>query len=499
MNFHVTGIWGWLLKPLLALCMLGFAAGGTVLGGDMGGGGLGLDDGGGGEGGEGGEFEGGEGEGSFAGGEGGEEDIDLEDGGQQDQGRQLTPQQRADAAREKALPANVKKALAAVRETDAKAADILRRAMFGNQAWTRVFPEGIRQARELATAFEEVGGAEGIRGLQDEVQSLQGELDQVDTQWKEGKPEFFAGLAEEDPEAFARNVPLALAQLNKSDKESYNAVTGRIFWNTLQGWGALETQAQLWNLANMNKTAPGMAGIIEGLQHFAQIFQTVRELAANQPERKPDKAMEKLKQRETDFERKQAEGFKKEVHGDIKRHLETGIVREVGKLLKARGVNIQTLRFKEKDRFEALVAEADRRLAAAINGDRKWLETKDRLMGTRDRERVLRLYQQKIDSLLQGPKGIAKAVTNVFFRGVKPGPRQNGQGGQQQNRNTAGDGGATRESRGGGNGGGGNNDREVRVGKSPEGHEIDRNRTSDEMILDGHAYLKGGKHVRWRG
>lgn len=502
MNFHLSGIWGWLLKPLMALCLLGFAAGGTALGGDTGGGGLGLDDGGGdggdlGESGDG-EEGGGFGDGDLGNGEDGGGDQGDEADGTLDRNRQqLTPQQRADAAREARLPANVKKALAGIKETDPKAAQALRSAVFASHAWAQVMPGGIRQAREMATAFEEVGGVEGIQTLRDETQNLQSELDNVDTQWKAGDPNFFATLAENDPEAFVKAAPVVLEQLMKTDAPAYSALMGRIFYNTMTQKGVVRTMESLLNHANANKATAGMAPIIESLTALLNWSDQIRDLAQTQPERKPDKGLAKLKEKETAFEAKQTAAFKGEVGRDIKTHLENGIMREVGKLLKARNVNLAQLKLKDKERFMAMVAEADRQLTQEFNKDKAFHAQKDRLMPTRDKERVLRLYQQKIDYMLSDARGprIAKKVANIFYRGAAPARTGERQGGNQGDRQRF-EGERSQQRQ---NNGDRQNTQVQRVAARPDPSTIDYSRTTDDMILDGQAVLKGsGKKVQWR-
>jgi hypothetical protein len=502
MNFHVTGILGWLLKPLFALCMLGFAAGGTALGGDSGGG-LGLDDGGGDEGAGGGEFDGGGDEGDGGGSEEdlGESDEGLEEHGGDNTGQrsQLTPQQKADAAREKALSPEVRKALKTIAETDSKAAAKLRSAVFASQAWAQVMPGGIRQAREMATAFEEVGGVEGIQTLRDETQTLQAELDGVDEKWTAADPQFFATLAENDPDAFVRAAPVVVEQLLKTDPAAYSSLMGRIFHNTMTQKGVVRTLEALLHHANANKATAGMAPVVQQIEALLNWTDSIRDLAQSQPERKPDKGLAKLKEKETAFEAKQATAFKGEVGREIKTHLEGGIMREVGKLLKARNVNLAQLKVKDKERFMAMVAEADRQLAQEFSKDKAFHAQKDRLMQTRDKERVMRLYQQKIDYLLADARGprIAKKVANIFYRGAAPAPRTGAQGGQdrqQGERQNQGDRGQRRDA-----GGDRQNTQVQRVGARPDPSTIDYSRTTDDMILDGQAVLKGsGKKVQWR-
>lgn len=499
MNLHLTGIWGWLLRPLFAMCMLGFASSAISLGGDEGG----AEIAGGGEGG--GYSEGGDGEGD---GGGSEEDLgagdeDFEESGQNGSGErtQLTPQQRADAAREKTLSPGVKKALAGIKETDPKTADVLRKAVFASQAWTQVLPGGIRQAREMAQTFEEVGGVEGIQGLRDEAQSLQSELDNVDEQWKSANPQFIASLAEQDPEAFAKAAPVILDQLQKTDKASYNSVLGRIFYNTLNQAQVMNQIQQAYNLAIANKAAPGMAGVIEGLKGLWEWTEGIRELASTQPSFKPDKERERLKKERQDFDNEKFQGFKAEVGQGMRTHVESGILREVGKLLKPLNISLKALQVKDKDRFMSVVAEADRRLAEALKADKDFQKQKDRLVATRDKARVLKFYQQKIDYLLADPRGprIALAVKKIFFNGAKAQPRPGGerQGSQNngtQNQNQGNgqqrrtDGGQRREQPA----------QAMRVASRPAAENIDYARTSDDMILDGKAFLKTGKQVQWR-
>lgn len=498
MRFASKGIFGWLTSWLFSACMLFAAADTALTGGDGAGDMAGAGDGGGDEGGGGGEGD----RGAFGGEGGGDGDLqdDLGDG-QGAGGQQQTREQQLAAKQEAALGPEAKKLLTDLKASgDAKQiklADSIRRALFADREWKNVMPGGIRQAREMRQVFEEVGGADGIRAIQEETTGLRDELQSIDRSWEEADPQFIAGLAEESPEAFAKAAPLVLEQWRKIDKEGYNYTAARIFHNTMSNAGVLNMVSQLWNLANANKAAPGMAGIIEGLQMIGNWAEGIRELAANQPDQKTDLGMKRLNAERSRFQEERDKAFKQEIHGSNIRHLETALVRDLGKFLAQRKIDIRQLRARDRDTFTAMVREAESQLTETLKKDRGFQSQKDRLMQSRDAAAVTRLYQQKIDYLLSAPEGpkIARRVANIFYRGATA---TNNNAGAARRSNAGGN--SQRQAGGGANqGGGGGGTGTVRLSARPDPGTIDYNRTTDTMILDGKGYLKGKKELhQWK-
>lgn len=495
MNFYSNRLLGWLMSWLCPMLM--FAAGSSAIAGagegEGGGAGAGEFEGGGGEGED---FEGGEGS-EFEGGGEGEEDLDLGDGGERNQ---QTAAQRQAAAQERALPADVRKLIADMKASNdpkqIKMAETIRKSVFASQAWGRVFPQGIRQAREMRQAFEEVGGADGIRAIQEEKQGLSDELQSIDSSWERGDPEFIQGLAEENPEAFAKAAPVVLENWRKVDQAGYNYTTARIFQNTMASHGLFNVLSQLWGLADANKAQPGMAGILAGLEKFAEFTEMIRELASNQPALRADAGLKKLKDREKEFEDSRFKAFKQDVHRQNLRNLESALTLHLGKFLKVKNIDFRGLQTRDPETFKAMLREAESRLTDQLAKDRGFQQQKDRLLQSRDERGVLRLYQQKFAYLLAdaaGPK-IARQVANIFFRGKVNSTTETRRRGGDQNR-----GGADRNRGNGNNGGGGDNKTVVRVSSRPEPGQIDYSRTTDSMIMDGRCYLRGKKEIHaWR-
>lgn len=491
--FYLNGIFGWLLR-FFSIAL--FATGASAL--DIGGAGDGANLGDGGDGGEGDDLDAGDGGGDGAGdGEGGDGDADLEADGQ---GQRQTEEQRRAAAQEARLDADSKSLLKELKESGdpkkIKLADRIRRSMFAAGEWSRIMPGGIRQAREMKTAFDEVGGADGIRVIQEERQSLNDELQQIDQAWEQADPKFIENLAEENPETFSKMAPVILENWRKVDKEGYNYTTARIFHNTLNSSGVLGVVQQLWALAQANKAQPGMAGIIEGLSQIGQFTENIRELANNQPALRTDQGLKRLQGERKKFDDDRFTAFKQDLHQNNLRNLEGALNKHLGKFLKVKNVDFRQLQARDPETFKAMVREAESRLTTALNNDRAFQQTKDRLLSNRDRAGVLRLYQQKFDYLLAdaaGPK-IARAVANIFFRGKANGKPGAGQGGgAARTRTNAGTNGN------GDNGGGGNDKTVTRLNARPDASQIDYTRTKDEDIMNGRAYLKGKKGIHaWR-
>lgn len=114
------------------------------------------------------------------------------------------------------VPDQVKKALAKLRETDPKAAEIARKAYYKAEDYARVFPN-VSAARDARDLIEAVGGEEGISNLRTEAQEYASELKAMG----QGDPRVVDDLARDFPEALAPLVSHGISKLQQSNPDMY--------------------------------------------------------------------------------------------------------------------------------------------------------------------------------------------------------------------------------------------------------------------------------------
>lgn len=114
------------------------------------------------------------------------------------------------------VPDQVKKALAKLRETDPKAAEIARKAYYKAEDYARVFPN-VSAARDARDLIEAVGGEEGISNLRNEAQEYASELKAMG----QGDPRVVDDLARDFPDALAPLVSHGISKLQQSNPDMY--------------------------------------------------------------------------------------------------------------------------------------------------------------------------------------------------------------------------------------------------------------------------------------
>jgi|SRR6185312_1848905 len=312
---------------------------------------------------------------------------------------------------------------------------------------------GLPALLETHKYVTELGGREFVEQAKTEI----GEWEALDKAFTEGRPEFVKNIAQSDPEAFEKMVPLAIQEFANTSPEQYQHIMARVMVNTFDGVGLTNA------LKGLLQTVGD--GAKQGLQEVIDWVESFRATASKVPEKKIDPERQKFDQERQQFAQKQAELLVKSVDADSIRHRDSVIAREI----KPFG-DWETM---DQDRKSAVASWISQRIGKQLGADKGFLNRRDTLIANGDREGLAKLEQAKLDDLV--PKlvpsaakvfGVTKSQAKVQEK-AKPGTvvaRPKGV---------------------------------TLLQKAPSADQIDRFKTKPEDIFKNQAVLKNGTRVQW--
>lgn len=250
----------------------------------------------------------------------------------------------------------------------------------GEQALKKEFPGGFKEAVQYRDVVKQNGG---VQGIQEQKQYLDN-YDSLDTAYTEGKPEFIQRIADGDPEAFEKMVPLAIEHFSKQNPEGYQHIMSKVLVNTLDAAQFPQLLQELYKGAT-DEAKP----LLEKLWNKIEGY---RELSAKIPERKVDPNAEKLTQREQEIEKKQSDFVQKQVNTQSAKYRDLVIARELKPFAKWDEM--------DDDRKAAIVREVRVRTGALVNGDESFKNQRSRLLASGDAEGVIQLEKDFLDQHL---------------------------------------------------------------------------------------------------
>lgn len=344
----------------------------------------------------------------------------------------------------------------ALKALDPSLPGLLRDALHGREQLMKEFPGGLNEAVEFRKIVHEMGGREGLQ----EVRQTVDDYSNLDTLYTEGKPEFVQQIAEGDPEAFSRMVPHAIEQFAKVNPEHYQHIMARVLVNTFDGVGLSNALKGLIQSAD-DKAKPGIQEILDYVESF-------RPIAAKVPEKKVDAREQQLTQKEQEFAQRQAESLMKSVDTDSIRHRDSVIEREI----KPFG-DWQTM---DPDRKGAVASWISQRIGKALSADRNFIERRQRLIANGDREGLAKLERDKLSEMV--PKLVPQAakVFGVTKNAAKPAQQPAKQSAQPAKPAPKGF---------------------TMVKSAPNPANVDRSKTTSDMIFANQAVLKNGSRIQW--
>jgi hypothetical protein len=156
-----------------------------------------------------------------------------------------TPEQRAKA---------LEKSINDLRKTDPEGSKLVRREHFQNQEFRESF-ESPQQAREAKATIEELGGAEGIETMRQQVEQHVNELSDL----AKGNPQAIENMARDFPKGLVKLAPLAFDKLAALNPAVYEQTLSRHMSRALAEKGVTHSADRIIELLGDGKTDRALA------------------------------------------------------------------------------------------------------------------------------------------------------------------------------------------------------------------------------------------------
>lgn len=346
-----------------------------------------------------------------------------------------------------------------IRESNPDAFKIAKGAIFGLKAYQQVHPtvDAARADRELV---QSIGGQEGITRLQEDASVFATASDQ----FLKGDPAFVADLFAEDPIAAALHVAPMLENFQKHDQEGYNSTIARIFNKELTSVGM----------------GPGVDSLVEAIK--AKNFDLALRIASDIKQWKEDITGVATKAEDPRVKTLLAERAKarETEQGAVREKFlntyKTESIQEVGKSAeKAFESYFRNFRGDDKDK-KRLINDALKIANEDVVADTVFQTQRNKHLQVGNSAAAKQLTVARYDRAI--PDAVAR-IARLY--GLKTTPAQS-KGTQQQQQTK----GQPQVAQGW-----------TRVNARPNGLDIDRGRTTNDMILSGKAIMKDGKKLDW--
>lgn len=359
------------------------------------------------------------------------------------------------------LASVVKTKAEALKSIDPALPAAIRTAAFELGSLYREFPGGLKEAVQVKNALGEIGGVEGIK----EYTEALGDYQALESLFEKGDPQFMVRLAETLPQSFSQIMPAGLEKWKQSDPEMYNHVQSRVMVQTLDSAKFSDTIEQIWSRLDPEK----QKGERDALAQLWQTIDGFRKSAEKAPERKTNPQDEALQKREQELAARETKALLAPVANEGRQQIQTITDREMN----------TGYRWADTDpEIKSAVQERVRQeVVKASSKDKTFTNEFERLKERSDGaglSRHVRNFQERVTP------GIVQRVAKLFavrpknagpVAVKKPAVVANGNGKAEQGW--------------------------AHVSQMPNPSQVDRRKTTDDMVLANRAILKDGRKVAW--
>jgi hypothetical protein len=391
-------------------------------------------------------------------------DPDPGDGGDPEPGDGGDPEALVDIGSGRQVPGKWKKLF------DAAAANGLgkeaKQLYFANARLLKIFPGGVNEALQLSQKVEDLGGLEAIQQMQDDIGTYQADA----KDFEENPSRWIEKSFSENADASLAAWRHSLAYVAEHHPEQYDHAIAQIIIDDLKGCPIHRIHELLTGLQNN----PEAARLAKALTDY---YNDRYEKSQKAPEKKPDVQNKALTDREKKIEEREMNARYSEVNRDATPYLRKGVVKNLEREAKNRGLDLAKLSKEFPGEWRDLLNDIQKRIMRAAIKDSRFCDKYAALVKTNDLARALAAINRKHDSLVTDAVSAAIEERGLF-RGKKkktgePGPAGNG------NRPA----------------GGGQNEGWKVVSARPPKDQIDWGKTTQLLQLDGKYILTDGSKV----
>ena len=354
----------------------------------------------------------------------------------------------------------IPKWMRAMKEADPEGYKSAKATFFNLKERESVHPT-VQAAREDRDLVQSLGGRDGVERLREDNSFFH----EAATQFTKGDPAFVKDLFEEDPIAAALHVPVMLDEFKARDFEGYKSTIARIWENDFKRLNFAPALQDLMAAIN--------AGDKKSAAEIAQSIQQWHDSILDVARRAEDPRVKSLlaernKRQETEQQAEHQE-FLKTYRTEAINSVVTDGTKVFDSFFRGRKLDPDD----RNDLLRESLAIANR----AVLADKAFIEQRDKHLARGDAHSAMRLtkarYAQEMNDAV---KRVARRYGLVSGQ-----PKANTQ--QPEKRTTNGQ---PQPAQG-----------FVAVNERPAAEQIDRNRTTPDMIVSGRAILHDGRKVDW--
>lgn len=341
----------------------------------------------------------------------------------------------------------------------------LRSLFFADRALKKEFPKGLEEIRGMKQVLESAGGEAGIQQLTSDL----GEFRTLANQFLDGDPAYVDDIFESDPVAAASHVPRMLEKYQEADYPGYQRTVAKLIAGEHEATGLRNSLKSIYDLIAQNKPQEAQ----RMLNALAQWHDRISDIAKQEEDPQVKKLRDQIRQDRQTREKETAQTADKQ----YKAAAWSEVSKEAERIFESftKGQNLSA-----DDRsmwLDMILKRVDDLIANPKDAEGKaWIQQRDAFLARRDIRGAQGFF------VARWKKELAKIVpkiVNLSTRGSKPTPKPAPTGGN-----------GTRVAP--------TNEGFTRVAAMPNPKDIDRFRTTADMITKHHrAILKDGRKVEW--
>lgn len=368
------------------------------------------------------------------------------------------------------LPSQIRSALKQFRDQfpdQAPVARALNDAYGRYTAYQQVFPK-VEEARQARATLEALGGTDGVADIQARV----ADMEEIDSLLSAGDPAVLDKIRDIAGEGLGKLAPHLLDSLEQSDPEAY---AGAIRPHLVAGLENAGFQQALYQLSEALRTDNKDAAtkILSGM---AEWFNQQKRDTEQSRRSTPDPREAQLTEREKQIQQREETAFRESLRGTTSTHANQTLGKTLSPYLKQLNLSLEA----KQDLAQGIYDEVGR----LLESDAGYQRQIKAMMGAKNRDmgRLTSFMNAKLTEI--APTAVKAVVTRRYGATLgkqgAPAAKTNAAA-QPKTAATAGTPNAP-----------------VRIAEKPGREMIDYQKTSDDDLVRGRAWLKSGKFVAWR-
>ena len=377
---------------------------------------------------------------------------------------ETTADKSVDLGNGRSVPAKWKKAFDVAKQNGVEKE--FKQLYFASERLNKAIPGGVNGAIELAKAVEQFGGVEGVQQLQSDLETYHADSEL----FERGDPKWIETAFSESPEIALKHFANSLDYVADKHPEHYDHLMSKVIFNDMRDNSPLGATYEFLKSLGDNPKAQELKKAI------ADYWNARRDTAQKVPEKKIDAQTKQLSERETAVEQREMGVRFTQVNAQIHPVMKSQVTKSLQAEAKAVGIDLQKLSKDYPGEWRDMLNAIHKKIMQEATKDARFIDKYYALVKKGDLKRAAASINSKHEAIVPN---IVREISKQYglFRGKK----------------TATTGKETVTAKPGNNAAGW-----TFVAARPGRTEIDWEKTTPAMQMDGQYILNDGKRVQVR-